>query len=248
MKTKLAALCLAVLLATACSASDPDADTEVTVLAAASLTESFVSLGKAFESTHPRTKINLSFGSSSTLAAQVKQGAPADVFAAANEPTMRLIIEAGLASRPKIFVTNKLQIAVPQGNPARITGLKDFADPAKRIAICSPEVPCGAAAQQVFDAAGLTAKPDTLEQDVKATLQKVRLGEVDAGLVYATDIRAATDSVQGNDFPEAGQAINRYPIATLAAAKEPELAEQFVEFVLSAQARQVFEDAGFGHP
>lgn len=221
---------------------------EITVLAAASLTEAFETVGEDFEKSHPGTKINFSFGSSATLATQITEHAPADVFAAANESTMQRITDAGLNDEPTIFVTNTLEIAVPPGNPAKITGLKDFADESKKIALCAPQVPCGSAAEKVFQQAGITAKPDTLEQDVKATLQKVRLNEVDAALVYRTDVTSAGHDVEGIDFPEASSVVNSYPICTLSESKQQDLAGAFVDYVMSAPGQEVLSDLGFGQP
>lgn len=221
---------------------------EVTVLAAASLTESFTEIGREFEAAHPGTEIRFSFGSSATLAAQVTAGAPVDVFAAANESTMRTVAAAGLAVDPQPFVTNTLQLAVAPGNPAGITGLADLADESLRIALCAPESPCGAATEQVFRTAGVEPKPDTLEADVKAALQKVRLGEVDAALVYRTDVIAAAGDVDGIDFPEAGTAVNVYPITALTEAKEPDLAAAFVDHVRGPAGQAVLTKAGFAPP
>jgi molybdate transport system substrate-binding protein len=222
---------------------------DLTVFAAASLTGTFTELGQSFETDHPGTKVTFSFGSSATLATQINQGAPAGVFAAASAATMKTVTDAGNnASTPVTFATNTLEIAVPKGNPGHITGLKDFADESKKIALCAPEVPCGAAAKQVFAEAGITPKPDTLESDVKATLQKVQLGEVDAALVYKTDVIAAGDKVEGITFPEAAKVVNNYPVATLKAASSPELAQAFVDYVVSPAGEQVLTKAGFGQP
>lgn len=222
---------------------------DLTVFAAASLTGTFTEIGQNFQTAHPGTKVTFSFGSSATLATQINQGAPAGVFAAASDTTMKTVTDAGNnASAPVTFATNTLEIAVPKGNPGNITGLKDFADESKKIALCAPEVPCGAAAKQVFAEAGITPKPDTLESDVKATLQKVQLGEVDAALVYKTDVIAAGDKVEGITFPEAAKVVNNYPIATLKAATSPELAQAFVDYVVSPDGEQVLTKAGFGQP
>ncbi len=222
---------------------------DVTVFAAASLTESFTRIGNGFEADHPGTKVRFSFGSSATLATQINQGAPADVFAAASDATMKTVSAGGHnAGAPVTFVTNTLEIAVPKGNPANVTGLTDFADQRKKIALCAVQVPCGAAATEVFRLAGITPKPDTLESDVKATLQKVELGEVDAALVYKTDVIAAGDKVQGIEFAEAAKVVNSYPITTLKASASPELARSFVDYVLSAQGQSVLTKAGFGQP
>jgi molybdate transport system substrate-binding protein len=220
----------------------------ITVLAAASLTEAFTRLGHGFEAAHPGSRVSFSFGSSATLATQVTQGAPADVFAAASPATMRTVIDAGAAAHPVDFVTNTLELAVPHGNPAHVTGLADLAKPGLRVALCAPQVPCGAAAVAVLAAAGVQAEPDTLESDVKAALQKVTADEVDAALVYRTDVRAAGDRVEGIEFPESAKAVNRYPLAVLTASRNPSTAQAFVDHVLSADGRRVLSEAGFGPP
>ncbi|SDT27857.1 molybdate transport system substrate-binding protein [Friedmanniella luteola] len=250
-----AALAAAVAVSlTACSADAPAAapaagpSGTVTVLAAASLTEAFTALGREFEAAHPGTTVAFSFGSSATLAAQAVQGAPADVFAAASTATMTTVTTAGAAADPVDVATNTLEIAVPPGNPGRVSGLADFADRDLRIALCAAQVPCGAAAEQVLRAAGVTAAPDTLESDVKAVLQKVTADEVDAGLVYTTDVVAAGAGVEGLPVPEAAQAPNRYPVAVLRASRNPTTARAFVDLVRSDAGRRVLRDAGFGPP
>ncbi|MFI6795326.1 molybdate ABC transporter substrate-binding protein [Streptosporangium canum] len=220
--------------------------TTLTVFAAASLTGTFGELGKVFEAAHPGTEVRFNFGSSATLAQQIVQGAPADVFAAASPATMKTVTDASLAVGPATFARNKLQIAVPADNPAKVDGLADLADPKAKVALCAAQVPCGAAAVKALDAAGLKVTPVTLEQDVKATLTKVSLGEVDAALVYRTDVLASGGKVKGIDFPEADKAINDYPIAALSKAAEP--AGQFVELVLSQQGKDVLTKAGFEAP
>ncbi|MBO0852647.1 MAG: molybdate ABC transporter substrate-binding protein [Nocardia sp.] len=221
----------------------------VTVFAAASLTETFTELGHQFEAAHPGVKVVNSFGASSTLAQQIDQGAPADVFASAAPANMRQVVDAGaVQGQPATFVDNRLEIAVPKGNPGHITGLADFGKAEPRIALCAEQVPCGAAAKQVFQLSGITPQPDTREQDVKAVLTKVTLDEVDAALVYRTDVQAAGDKVQGLDFPESSKVINTYPIAPLAKAPNAAAAAAFVDFIKSAQAKQVFAKAGFETP
>ncbi|WP_112248366.1 molybdate ABC transporter substrate-binding protein [Kribbella monticola] len=217
----------------------------VTVFAAASLTGAFTQLGKDFEAAHPGVKVVFNFAGSSALAQQINSGAPADVFASAAPKNMDQVTGKGTATT---FVKNKLEIAVPKGNPGKVTGLKDFADKDKKIAVCAVQVPCGAAAKKVFDATGIVAQPDSLEQDVKAALTKVSLGEVDAALVYKTDVLAAKSKVEGIEFPEADKAINDYPIATLTKAKNPDGAKAFVDYVLSAQGKAVLTAAGFDAP
>jgi molybdate transport system substrate-binding protein len=161
---------------------------------------------------------------------------------------MKTVTDAHRAGTPVDFVSNTLQIAVPVGNPGRINGLADFADASKTIAICAPEVPCGAAAVKVFKAARITPRPDTLEADVKATLAKVAADEVDAALVYRTDVISEPADVKGIDFPEAAQAVNTYPIAVLAQSRSPAVAQAFVDYVLSTEGQAVLSKAGFAKP
>jgi molybdate transport system substrate-binding protein len=217
----------------------------INVFAAASLTGSFTQLGKDFEKANPGVKVTFNFAGSSALAQQINQGAPADVFASAAPKNMDQVTDK---NSPTTFVKNTLEIAVPTGNPGKITGLKDFADKNKKIALCAPQVPCGAAAEKVFKAVGITPQPDSLEQDVKAALTKVSLGEVDAALVYKTDVLSAKGKVEGIEFPEADKAINEYPIATLTQAQNPDGAKAFVDYVLSDQGRAVLTAAGFDAP
>jgi len=218
----------------------------LTVFAAASLTETFTQLGDRFMAAHPGLTVTFNFGGSSALAAQIVSGAPADVFAAASPATMRTVVDAGDdANEPEVFARNTLEIAVPPDNPAHITGLSDFTRPELTIALCAPEVPCGAAAQQVFTAAGLVPAPDTLEPDVKSALSKVELGEVDGALVYKTDVIAAAGRVRGIEFPEASGAVNDYPITVLTKATNSAAAAAFVELVRSPDGQQALAAAGF---
>ncbi|MFF0339780.1 molybdate ABC transporter substrate-binding protein [Kribbella sp. NPDC004875] len=227
------------------SSGTPILSGKVEVFAAASLTGTFTQLGKDFEAAHPGVKVNFNFAGSSALAKQINEGAPADVFASAAPKNMADVQDK---NAPTTFVTNTLEIAVPTGNPGKITGVQDFADESKKIAICAPQVPCGAAAEKVFKAAGVTAKPDSLEQDVKAALTKVSLGEVDAALVYKTDVLSAKGKVEGIEFPEATEAVNEYPIATLTKAPNPDGAKAFVDYVLSDKGTAVLAAAGFTAP
>jgi molybdate transport system substrate-binding protein len=242
------------LMLTGCAAEAPQASAPdviegtVTVLAAASLTETFDALAAEFEHAHPGVDIVLSYGGSSGLAAQITEGVPADVFASANESTMQTVVDAGDAADPEIFTTNTLEIAVPAGNPAGVTGLTDLADADLAIALCDPAVPCGSAAQTLFESAGITPAPDTLEEDVKAVLTKIELGEADAGLVYRTDVAAAGDTVEGIEVPEAADVINRYPIAVLSGAPNPVAAQAWVDFVLSDAGQDALAAAGFVAP
>ncbi len=221
----------------------------VTVLAAASLTESFTRLGKDFEAAHPGTTVTFSFAGSAQLAAQITAGAPADVFAAAGPAPMATVVKAGdTAAPPQIFVRNQLVIAVPKGNPTGLRGLADLSRPGLKVALCAEQVPCGAAARKALDASGAKLTPVTLEQDVRAALSKVKLGEVDAALVYLTDVRAAAAQVDGVEFPESAGAVNDYPIAALKDAPNAAGANAFVAYVLSGPAAAVLTAAGFSKP
>ena len=222
---------------------------DIVVFGAASLTDTFTELGEQFEAENPDARVTFNFGASSALAQQIISGAPADVFASASPATMQQVTDEDLAAgEPVVFVSNRLEIVVPAGNPAGITGLEDFTNEDLTIALCAEEVPCGAASVKVFEAAGLTPAPDTYEEDVRATLTKAELDEVDAALVYRTDVIVAGDSVEGIDFPESGEAINDYPIALLSEAPNSEAGQAFIDFVLSEAGRTVLGDAGFDLP
>ena len=255
-RRRMTVLGLAMLLGVAGCAGRPAAGADgggsggtLTVFAASSLTDVFTHLGAALEDQQPGLRVRFNFAGSSALATQITQGAPADVFASANQAQMGVVTDAGLAAGdPVVFTANVLEIAVPAGNPAGVTGLADFARPDLTLAVCAPDVPCGAAAEQVFAAAGVTAVPDTQEEDVRAALTKVQLGEVDAALVYASDVASAGNSVEGVPFPEAGQAVNDYPICVLASAPNRPAAQAFVDLVRSTAGRQALTDAGFREP
>jgi molybdate transport system substrate-binding protein len=245
----------AALLVTACGSSEstggPSAGEQrtLTVFAAASLTEVFSELEPRFEELHPGVDVLFNFGASSDLAQQIVNGGPADLFAAASTSTMQTVAAAGLVDgEPTVFTTNVLQIVTPPGNPAGITSFADLARPDLQVVVCAPQVPCGAAAERIEQAAGVTLSPVSEEPDVKSTLGKVVTGNADAGLVYATDVHAAGDDVQGVAFPEAAQAVTDYPIAVIADAAAPDPARAFRELVTGAEGRAVLGSAGFGSP
>ncbi|WP_019202786.1 molybdate ABC transporter substrate-binding protein [Tsukamurella sp. 1534] len=220
----------------------------VTVYAAASLQATFEKLGAAFSAEHPGATVKFSFGGSSGLLTQLTQGAPADVFATADTPTMDRARGASLVGEAQPFATNTLTIATAAGNPERITGLADLAKPGRTMVVCAAPVPCGAATAKVTAAAGVTLRPASEEDSVSGVLAKVRHGQADAGLVYRTDVEGANGAVASVDFPEAARAVNVYPIAPLAAARNPAGARAFVDFVRGPQGRAALADAGFGAP
>lgn len=233
----------AVLLVALAGCTPTPPRTTVTVLAAASLTDVFQQLGEEFTAENPDVDITFSFGGSSTLATQIVEGAPADVFAAASPATMKTVEDADLTTAtPVTFASNSLQIAVQPGDPSDVKSIVDFADPALTIVVCAAEVPCGAAAEQAFEAADVTPSIDSYEPDVKAVLSRIELGDADAGLVYRTDV-LASHKVEGIDL--ADEITTQYPIAAVSRSKS---AADFVKFVLSARGQAILQAAGFGAP
>lgn len=221
----------------------------VTVFAAASLTATFTELGRSFEAAHPGTTVSFSFAGSSDLVGQIIEGAPADVFASADEANMTKATKAGVTQGdPVDFATNVLAIAVPPGNPAKIRSFADLARPGVKTVVCASQVPCGAATAKVEAAAGVTLTPVSQESAVTDVLGKVSSGEADAGIVYVTDVKGAGDTVQSVPFPEASSVVNTYPIVAVKGAKAAALAKAFVSFVTGPRGRKVLSAAGFGKP
>ena len=245
-----AAVALLALALAGCSTSGAASppSTTITVLAASSLTGAFTELGTRFEADHPGTHVVFSFGGSSTLATQITQGASADVFASAGTTIMDAVVTSGDADQPTVFARNHLAIAVPSDNPAGIASLADLARSGVKVAVCQPAVPCGALATTVLRQAGLTLTPVSLDADVKAVLTKVTLGEVDAGLVYVTDVASAGDEVVGIEIPADVNASTDYTIATLSASPHRDTAQAFTDYVSSDAASPVLTDAGFTTP
>jgi molybdate transport system substrate-binding protein len=233
----------------ASASSSPKLSGDVTVFAAASLQESFTTLGKEFEKAHPGTKVTFSFGGSDGLAAGITGGAPADVFASASPKTMKIVTDKkDNATEPATFVRNQLEIATLPGNPDKVSSLKDLTKSGLKVVLCDKTVPCGAAAQKALDAGKLKLTPVSYEEDVKSALNKVVLKEADAAVVYKTDVKAAGSKVQGVEFPESAGAINDYPIALLKNAKNPAAAKAFIALVQSAEGQKVLSEAGFLKP
>jgi molybdate transport system substrate-binding protein len=226
-----------------------DSQRGLIVLAAASLTEVFQSLEEPFTVLHPNASPKFSFQSSSTLVAQVEQGVPADVTATADEETMGQLETAGLLEEPpQIFALNELTIIVEAGNPQNVQDLADLADPSLKVVLAAEEVPAGAYARQSLDAAGVDVQPVSLEEDVKAVVSKVSLGEADAGIVYVTDVKAAGATVGSVPIPQEHNVVARYPIAVLKDAPNGNHGEDFVDLVLSEDGREALTEAGFSLP
>lgn len=218
---------------------------KVTVFAAASLKESFTTLKKDFEKQNPGSEVVLSFGPSSGLATQITQGAPADVFASAAPKNMKQVTDAGEASGPKTFAANEMALVTPPKNPGQVSSLKDLSKSGVKTAVCQAQVPCGGVAAEVFKKSKLTVKPATEEVDVKAVLTKVQLGEVDAGLVYVTDAKAAGSKVRTIGLKQGQNASTSYPIAALKKAPNADGAKAWIALVQSAQGQDVLAKAGF---
>lgn len=250
-------LVLAAVLLAACgrtgeepNAPDPQPglEGELLVSAAASLTDAFAEVESAFEAANPGVDVVLNLGASSALREQILEGAPADVFASANTSNMDQVVEAGEAGDPEIVVTNLLQIAVPAGNEAGVTGLEDFANEALLIGLCAEVVPCGDFARETLENAGVTPAIDTNEPDVRALLTKIEAGELDAGIVYVTDVLSTAGTVEGIDIPEENNVVANYPIAALTNAPNPDAAAAFVAYVLSDEGQAILTEFGFSSP
>lgn len=218
----------------------------ITVFAGSSLTDAFKNAGDEITKTNPGVRFTFNFGSSSTLATQITNGAPADVFASADDANMQKIVDAKLTDGAAMpFAENRLQIAVAPGNPKRIAGLADLARPDVVLVLAAPTVPAGKYALESLTKAGVSAKPVSQEVDVRAVLTKVSLGEADAGIVYVTDVKSASGRVTGVDIPDQQQVIARYPIAVVKNSKNARLARGFVDYLLSPAGQSVLAEFGF---
>ena len=255
------------LLTASCSAAAPHDATSpgqgtrgselggsLTVAAAASLQPALETLAADFESEHPGVEFeSLTFDGSSVLAAQIISGAPVDVFASADEANMRKVQEAQLVAEDPIpFAKSTLQIAVAPGNPLGIKSLADLAAGASGtgrtppiVVLCAPAVPCGSAAQTLFDREGVDLTPASEEQNVTAVLTKVANGEADAGLVYRSDVLRAAGDVDGIEIPDATAAAGLYLVAPLRDSNSPTAALAFAEYLRSEHAQTVLARAGF---
>ncbi len=240
------------LLGASCGADGSGSATvsgAVTVFAAASLTAAFTDIGAAFMVDRPDATVTFNFAASSELAAQIGQGAPADVFASADLNSMSKLTDAGsTATEPVVFATNLAEIIVEPGNPRGITGVADLENEEMIVVLCAPEVPCGAYAAQILENAGVTVTPKSLEENVKAVVTKVMLGEADAGIVYATDVIAAGADAAGVMIPAGINVAAEYPIAVTKEAPNREGAQAFVDFVSSDRGQRILASYGFLAP
>ena len=230
-----AALCSSCGTSAPASTSPSAVSGTITVFAASSLTAAYTAIGRDFEKAHPGSMIKLSFGGSSTLVAQIQQGAIGDIFASADQPNMQKAVDADLvAESPSIFAHNRLEIVVGAGNPKHITGLSNLAQSGLIVVLCAPAVPCGRYAAQALQKAVMTVKPASQETDVKAVVSKVALGEADTGIVYVTDVKAAGSGVQGVEIPLSLNVVADYPVAILKDSQNAPLAKAFVSYLLGA--------------
>ncbi|MFJ4655985.1 molybdate ABC transporter substrate-binding protein [Nocardia sp. NPDC088792] len=221
----------------------------VTVFAAASLQQVFTQLGNQFQTEHPGTKVVFSFAGSSDLAAQLNQGAPADVFASADQANMDKVTKTNrISAKPQNFATNVLTIVTPPGNPDHIANFSDLAKPNVHLVVCAPQVPCGSATKKVEGETKVKLSPVSEESSVTDVLTKVETGQADAGLVYVTDASSAGNKVTTVAFPESKTAVNTYPIAAVADSKNADVANQFVAMITGAEGQKALSQAGFGAP
>jgi molybdate transport system substrate-binding protein len=238
-----AALLVPAVAAGGCAGDGGD---ELTVFAAASLTDAFTELAQELEAREPGSAVALNVGPSSGLATQITEGAPADVFAPAGPAPMETVVDAGVAGgEPEDFATNLLELAVPPGNPGAVEGVADLGRDELVVALCAGEVPCGQYGRQLLDQAGVRPAVDSEEPDVAALVTKVAAGEVDAGIVYRSDVEAAEGEIEGIEIPEEDNVVATYPIVVLADAGEPDLARSFVELVQSDEGQAILHRYGF---
>lgn len=231
------------------SLATPARAAELTVSAAASLTAAFAEIGTVFGRSAGDVAVRNNFGGSSTLVQQIREGAPVDVFASADEASMQKLVDAGdVKKMPEIFATNRLAILVQRGNPKKIGGLADLTRSDVRISLCGPAVPAGRYAREAFAKAGVTVPESSQEFDVKAVVTRVTLGEADAGVVYVTDVRAAGTAVEAVAIPDAQNVTARYPVAVLKQAREPAIARDYVRFVRGAEGQAILARHGFSPP
>jgi len=251
-RIRLAAVLAVALVLAACGGDDePSGGTsaspgELRVFAAASLTAAFGKLGEQFTAANGGTKVTFNFAGSQALATQIQQGAPADVFASADTTNMDKVED--LVGAPQVFAGNLLQIVVEKGNPKGVRGLDDLASSDLKVVLAAEEVPAGRYAKQILDQAGASVQPVSQEDNVKAVVTKVSLGEADAGIVYATDVTAGGDKVEGVDIPREQNVVAAYPIATVKASRTQDQAQAFVDLVRSAEGQGVLQSFGFLPP
>ncbi|MCF3124505.1 molybdate ABC transporter substrate-binding protein [Streptomyces arenae] len=218
----------------------------LTVLAASSLTDVFDTAKKTYEKDHPGTELTISPAGSQELAAQVRQGSPADVLVTADTKTMDGL--KGETGTPTVIAKNRLVIATREGNPDKVENLKDLADPKLKVVLADDTVPVGRYSKQVLDKQHVEVKPVSKEANVRSVLSKVELGEADAGIVYKTDAATAPDKVDAVEIPDEQNAVAEYPAATLKDSKNSDAAAAFVKWLSTPEAQKILRDGGFQKP
>lgn len=245
MAARTAALASVLAVLAGCSSSPPEPN--LMILAAASLKSTFTDLSTAFTEANPAVHVESSFAGSADLLTQLTQGAPGDVFATADTPTMDRAAAAGLlAGAPTAFATNTLTIVVGPGNPKNVKGFGDL--PGVSLVMCAVAVPCGAPLPRLQHEADVHLAPVSEESSVTDVLNKVSSGQADAGIVYVTDARSAGDKVSTVAFPEASSAVNVYQIAVLRDSRDSAQAHRFIDFVTGPAGQEALRKAGFGIP
>jgi molybdate transport system substrate-binding protein len=236
MRRALAGMGSLVLLLAGCGGSGPDRS-EITVLAAASLTAAFTKIGVNFEQANPDVTVRFSFGPSDGLATQILEGAPADVFAPASPKYVDQVRSDGPGVTEQVdFARNTLAVIVPSGNPAHIESVEDLARPGVKLVLAAVGVPAGDYAREILGNAGIQkealANVVSNEEDVKGVVQKVLLGEADAGIVYRTDVTPDISAkVREIAIPDAVNVIATYPIAVIDGSSHTPAATAFIRYV-----------------
>jgi len=227
----------------------PAVSGDIVVFAASSLTESFTEIANAFKVENLDANVVLTFAGSGDLVTQIGEGAPADVFASADDANMTKLTDAGeAAGEPVSIATNTMEIIVEKGNPKGITGVADLAEPDLLVVLCADTVPCGKSAAKVLEDAAVTVTPVSLEDKVKGVVTKVTAGEADAGIVYVSDVNAAGDTASGVEIPADINVINNYPVVVTKEAANPFGAQTFIDFVGSDAGQAIMAKYGFLAP
>ena len=219
------------------------------VFAATSLTDAFDKIGAQFQQANPGVTVKFNYNGSSSLATQINQGAPADVFASASPKNMTTVTDEKMTSAaPTDFAANSGEIMVEAGNPKNIKSVADLANSSLKVVTCAPDVPCGALATEIFKNAGVTVKPVSQEENVGGVVTKVSLGEADAGIVYVTDVKANGSKTTGVPIPDNQNQVTDYPIAPVKGAPNAAAAAAFITYVLGADGQAVLKGFGFMPP
>lgn len=244
-----AGLALAIVAAQPVAAAQKKPSGEITVFAASSLTESFDAMAKQFEKKYPDVSVKFDYDASSNLATQINQGASADVFASADQDNLQKTIDSGAVTPPAVvFAKNRLEIAVEKGNPKKIKSLADLQKSGLVVVLCADQVPCGKYAAQSLAMAGVTINPSSKEENAKATLSKVSIGEADASIVYVTDVKASKGTTSGVKIADKQNVIATYPMGVVKESQNATAAKAWVQYVTSKDGQKTLRKFGFLPP